>query len=168
MTVASRGGVQRMSKSNMHSTRVVGFMAAVIMPALVSSACGRSGGRRPATVPEATLRAMAVHTVAPEYPRRSAEGTATGVVVAQITVATDGRVAEVDLLEAPDEEIGRAVEGALTQWSFTPMTLKRSGERVNVQGKLTFYCRIENGLGRIRAPEELGPQASAAFTAAGP
>jgi TonB family protein len=109
---------------------------------------------------ESTIRRLATATPKPSYPAASAAKRVTGVAVAAIVSAPDGRVTEVEMLEAPDELIGRAVQDALRLWRIEPMTVVGRPEKYGVRGKVTFYFRIVNGRAEVFHPEEIpgGPK----------
>jgi hypothetical protein len=110
--------------------------------------------------PESSLRSLAVKTVAPEYPASSVKAGASGISVADVVAAQTGVVQAVEILEAPDQAIADAVRAALTQWKFPVGVFP-------IQGKLTFYFRIEKGKGRVFDPQEHARRAEnrAAFSA---
>ena len=97
----------------------------------------------------------------PEYPSGSIRRGSEGVAVAAIVAGRDGRVESVELLQAPDEEIGQAVRTALEQWTFTPgrAPVEYYGEGVNIriQSRMTFYFRIVDGAGVVLEPADALP-----------
>ena len=78
--------------------------------------------QRPATIGEISLRRWVTNSPLPDYPSGSLAKKRSGVAVASIVVGIDGRAITVDVLEAPDQEIGEAVKNALVRWTFTPQT----------------------------------------------
>lgn len=65
----------------------------------------------------------------------------------------NGTVVSVEVLEAPDSELGRAIADAVRQWTFKPSSIR--GEPINIRGKLTFYCLIDRkGIGRVQNPKQ--------------
>ena len=65
----------------------------------------------------------------------------------------NGVVINVDVLEAPDSEIGSAIADAVRHWTFKPSSIR--GVPVNIRGKLTFYCLIDSkGIGRVQNPKQ--------------
>lgn len=94
----------------------------------------------------------------PTYPASSLRSGREGVAVASIVAGRDGQVETIELLQAPDEAIGRAVEEALEQWTFTPgrAPLGDGGSLVDVriESRLTFYFRIVDGTGVVLSPAE--------------
>lgn len=105
------------------------------------------------TFPETSLRRLAVTPVAPEYPASSVKAGASGIAVADVIAAQTGVVQSVEILEAPDQAIADAVRAALTRWKFPAGSFP-------IQGKLTFYFRVEKGKGRVFDPQEMpgGPR----------
>ena len=103
-------------------------------------------------------RNNAINHPLPTYPTSSLREGKEGVAVASIVAGRDGRVEFVELLEAPDEQIGRAVQGALEQWTFHPGRAPAgdSGgwDNVRIQSRMTFYFRIVDGAGVVLNPAE--------------
>ena len=97
---------------------------------------------RSATVLAASLMlALAAHAapkvikkVPPEFPTEaSKKGISTGVVKAKLTIEADGKVSDVEILEAePKRVFDRAVKQALMDWKFEP------GEKATHEVKLVF------------------------------
>jgi TonB family protein len=75
------------------------------------------------TVHETYLRKRATKIVTPGFPEQAKKRGATGVVVAQLDVNEQGQVAQVMILEAPDQLIKEAVVKAVEQWRFNPPTI---------------------------------------------
>ena len=98
---------------------------------------------------EGGLRQMALSSVMPSYPASSLAAGTSGVAVAAIlTSTTAGGAPTVEILEAPDPAIADAVRAALAKWTFAVF-------QYPMQGKLTFYFRIEQGKGRVVNPQDL-------------
>ncbi|HEV6964037.1 MULTISPECIES: energy transducer TonB [Roseateles] len=97
---------------------------------------------RSATVLAASLMlALAAHAtpkvvkkVPPDFPREAAQkGISTGVVKAKLTIEADGKVSDVEIVEAePKRVFDRAVKSALMEWKFEP------GEKATHEVKLVF------------------------------
>ncbi len=97
---------------------------------------------RSATVLAASLMlALAAHAapkvikkVPPEFPREASQkGISTGVIKAKLTFEADGKVSEVEIVEAePKRVFDRAVKQALMEWKFEP------GEKATHEVKLVF------------------------------
>lgn len=97
---------------------------------------------RSATVLAATLMlALAAHAtpkivkkVPPDFPAEaSKKGISTGSVKAKLTIEADGKVSDVEILEAePKRVFDRAVKQALMEWKFEP------GEKGFHEVKLVF------------------------------
>jgi hypothetical protein len=109
---------------------------------------------------ESSIRRVATSKPMPLYPAESLASKRTGVAVAAIASEPDGRVTRITVLEAPDEATGAAVEEALAKWVIPPVTVAGRPQPYGVQGKVTFYFRIESGRGRVANPEDLpgGPK----------
>ncbi|PTT86893.1 hypothetical protein DBR42_12800 [Pelomonas sp. HMWF004] len=75
-----------------------------------------------------------IKKVPPEFPREAAQkGISTGVVKAKLTIDADGKVSDVEILEAePKRVFDRAVKAALMDWKFEP------GEKATHEVKLVF------------------------------
>ncbi|MDR7272690.1 protein TonB [Pelomonas saccharophila] len=97
---------------------------------------------RSATVLAASLMlALAAHAtpkvikkVPPEFPAEaSKKGISTGSVKAKMTIEADGKVSDVEIVEAePKRVFDRAVKAALMEWKFEP------GEKGTHEVKLVF------------------------------
>lgn len=104
-------------------------------------------------VDEAGIRRSASKKILPAFPEGSRKRRSQGVAVVRLEYDGKGRVIKVDVLEAPDSEIGRAIADAVRNWTFKPSSIR--GEPVNIRGKLTFYCLIDrNGIGRVQNPKQ--------------
>jgi len=73
--------------------------------------------------------------VPPEYPAEAVrKNISSGSVRAKLTIAADGKVAEVEVVEAePKRVFDRAAVEALKEWRFEP-----SGDKQTHEVKLTF------------------------------
>ncbi|MFG6468556.1 energy transducer TonB [Roseateles sp. BYS87W] len=97
---------------------------------------------RSASVLVATLMlALAAHAspkiikkVPPEFPAEATKkGISTGVVKAKLMIDADGKVSDVEIVEAePKRVFDRAVKAALMEWKFEP------GEKTTHEVKLVF------------------------------
>jgi TonB family protein len=101
-------------------------------------------------VSEKTLRKMATFAVTPDYPKEAKKRKVQGVVVSQIEVDEKGDVNKVNVLEAPNPIIKKAVTEALAKWKFKTNTI--NGEPIRVVGKLTFYYVLANGKATVEDP----------------
>ena len=106
---------------------------------------------------ESGFRRAAVATPLPEYPSGSIQRKVTGVAVAAVTFGDNGRTRDVQVLQAPDDEIARAVDAALRQWTWTPIRVADRSENYGAEGKIVFYFRIEGGKPRVIEPELPSP-----------
>jgi TonB family protein len=130
------------------------FIAGLLVGASVSLSAGAWQTRTP-RLDEWSLRANAISTPKPAYPKASADRKATGVVVASIVVGTDGRTVEVAVVEAPDDGIARAVRDGVMRWTFKPLQAPGQPEPSGMRGLLTFYFRIVRGRPVVLDPDEL-------------
>jgi len=135
-----------------------------------------------ARISEADFRAITVSDPLPVYPAASLQRASAGVAVADLTLGRDGRVETINLLEAPDDEIGKAVESAVRQWTFDAswmdISKSHSGgdlpaefrddqekeeelhrrlvqEQLPVRTKVTFYFEASDGNGKIHSPADI-------------
>ena len=109
---------------------------------------------------ELSLRRAASVSPMPAYPQTSLKSKATGVAVAAVSIAVDGRIDKVEILDAPDPDIAAAVREAVMRW-VVPWQSGPAGEPARPRtGKLTFYFRIVDGSGRVFNPDEMpgGPR----------
>lgn len=75
-----------------------------------------------------------VKKVPPEFPvEASKKGISTGSVKAKLIIEADGKVSDVEIVEAePKRVFDRAVKSALMEWKFEP------GEKTTHEVKLVF------------------------------
>ena len=106
-------------------------------------------------VPETFARKSATHVVMPLYPPEAVANGIQGVSVAVVRIGRDGKVVQIRILESPDDAIAAAVRGAVQQWGFAPVQVRKGDERETViaNTKLTFYFRIADGKGNVTSPE---------------
>ena len=129
---------------------------AILFTALLS-ACGLGPGdpnddplRPAAKTSQAAIEDLALHKPYPRYPARSLENGAAGVAVASILLDLDGRMEQVDVLEAPDEDIAEALRDALGRWAIRRgFTDDAPGGPFKVSATMVFYFLIEAGEGRV-------------------
>jgi hypothetical protein len=99
---------------------------------------------------EGGIRKIASNTVKPIYPAEAVRRGIEGVVVARIRAGRDSRMERVDILQTPDPLLATAVTQALMQWR-----IGSTGRSMALEGKVTFYFRLERGHGRVLNPEEM-------------
>ena len=60
----------------------------------------------------------------PKYPRTAAQdGVTSGLVTAQVSIETDGRVSKVEIIKAtPRKYFDKAVIAAAMQWKYAPIS----------------------------------------------
>ena len=129
---------------------------AILFTALLS-ACGLGPGdpnddplRPAAKTSQAAIEDLALRKPYPRYPARSLENGAAGVAVAWIRFGFDGRMDQVDVLEAPDEDIAEALRDALGRWAIRRgFTDDAPGGPFKVSATMVFYFLIEAGEGRV-------------------
>ena len=132
--------------------------------ALASVACGGletdslalagSAGIARAKISEEGVRLLALVKPMPLYPAASIKNKASGVAVAEILVSQDGRMEQVNVLQAPDAGVRETLEVVLMKWEFTKVVPTGQSKGVPFSSKLTFYFDVENGKGVVRSPEE--------------
>jgi TonB family protein len=138
--------------SQIKGRRVIGCALTLLMLAFSAEALA-DGQYRVATVPEKTLRKWAKVVVMPTYPPESKKNNAQGVVVAELSIDETGTVKKVEILESPDDAIGKAVTNATKQWKFEPAIDDSTGKAIRLAGKLTFYFVIEGTAAYVRNPK---------------
>lgn len=114
-----------------------------------------ASGPRRAELHEDSLRKTATSKPSPVYPASALAKKLRGLVVAQIETNAEGRVIRVDILESAAPEFSEAVNAAVRQWSWPPLTLKGKPDRLNMIGRLTFYFEIVDGKGVVKNPGNL-------------
>jgi len=90
--------------------------------------------------------------ITPEYPRTSKLAKHQGVAVAELETNTRGEVESVEILEAPDADVGRSLERALRKWRLSPLTINK--EPCRIRGKVTYYYRLVQDVGRVLPPAD--------------
>lgn len=128
----------------------------LISPALVA----QTAPPRTAGMSEFSIRRIATKKPLPVYPVASILKKSAGVAVAAIASDLEGRITNVTVLEAPDDDIASAVRTALQDWVIPPVSIVGRPERIGLYGKVTFYFRIAAGRGIVANPEDLpgGPK----------
>jgi rhodanese-related sulfurtransferase len=101
------------------------------------------------------LRSRAKASPMPAYPRESLAEKISGVAVAAVLFGVDGKLASIDILEAPDEHMAAAVRDAVERWNVPGAQVMGRDERSPIQGKLTFYFQVRNGKGVVLDPDEM-------------
>ncbi len=105
-------------------------------------------------ITEISLRSLAIKTEMPGFPEDSRKRGARGVSVAELDLDEQGNVADVRVIEAPDESIKAAVLDAVRRWKFRPSTV--NGEPIRIRSKLTFYYVNKKGKARVKNPRSVG------------
>jgi outer membrane biosynthesis protein TonB len=133
----------------------VGRFVAVVLAACCLS-CGRAKpqGSPKAFVAETVLRASATSAAPPLYPEASVRRFSRGVAVAKVQLADTGRLESLEVLQAPDPLIARAVQKAVRLWVFKPVVSARTGQPIAAEGKMFFYFEIQDGEGVVLTANE--------------
>jgi len=107
---------------------------------------------------EVGMRWTASDAPKPTYPKTAIDKQLTGVVVVSVIVAEDGRVATLFVMESPDPLLASAVREAVQRWKFRSQSHpgpNGTEMKTRMEGKLTFYFRIDHGIGQVLNPEEM-------------
>ena len=96
---------------------VVLFLALLLAVAL---APGLEAGEKKAKRGEMKAKPKAIHKVMAEYPAGARAERTEGVVVAALSIQSDGTVSAVDIQEG-DEVFHKVTIAALEQWKFEPL-----------------------------------------------
>lgn len=86
---------------------------------------------------------QAKDTVLPAYPPSAFKAGHEGLAVAEVLVNTNGSIASIRLIEAPDPQIGESVVTAVKQWSFHVVT-DREYVPIRFKGRVLYYFRRQN------------------------
>jgi rhodanese-related sulfurtransferase len=79
-----------------------------------------------------------------------------GVLVCEVLVGVDGRMRQVEVLQAPDERMGAAAKDALLKSVFGRIVIDpATGRNAQMHAKLFWYFVIDGGRGLVLTPEEL-------------
>ncbi len=90
-------------------------------------------------VSEAVMRARALRTIEPVYPRKTIEAKLQGTVVLDLSVGPDGKVRDVRLLSGPPE-LAEPMVKAVRQWEFQPYQFL--SEDIDVETRLTRSIKL--------------------------
>jgi rhodanese-related sulfurtransferase len=110
---------------------------------------------------------MATHRVTPEFPAASLKAGVNGTVIAQILVGSDGVMQTVEVLQAPDEATGAAVNQALMRWRFRTLTTA-DGRVAAIRSRFAFYFAIRKGKPLVLDWVQMAALASEEAVPAGP
>ncbi|HTR04591.1 MAG TPA: energy transducer TonB [Thermoanaerobaculia bacterium] len=88
-----------------------------------------------------------VHRVEPQYPDFLESQGIEGTVVAHSAITTEGEIADLKILESPNETLARFAADAFRQWRYQPARCKESGSpiRVYVTQRATFKAKHAPG-----------------------
>ena len=115
------------------------YIFVFVEPDAVGTAEGRGGGSAESlgiTAP------VPIRKVAPAYPEEARQDKASGVVVLQLLVGTDGKVHEVEVLQDPDPRLTKAAVEAAKQWEFEPARDK-DGKPLSVKSSVTLKFELK-------------------------
>lgn len=85
---------------------------------------------------------VAIEKVNPRYPVAALKAGASGVVVLEAIIGTDGRVVDARILESPDPNLGDAAADAVRQWLFEPARDQQGTPlKVSMVLTLTFHLK---------------------------
>lgn len=112
----------------------------------------RSLDVRAAKMSGANLRKYAIEAPLPPYPVASVKAGTQGVAVVGLAVDQSGQVRSVNVLQAPDGDIARAVRSTLKGWTFS-LPMRPDGHPSRFTSRLAFYFAIRDGAGLVLAPD---------------
>lgn len=123
--------------------RTLTALALLVLIALCLTSCKKASAGHESWTSEMLLRQLVAHEVKPDVSRLDPSSEQTGVAVALITLASDGSLKSVSMLQSPTQEVEAAVTRAVKQWTFN----WRGDDPDDVfEGRLTFYViHSENG-----------------------
>jgi TonB family protein len=123
---------------------------------------GRSSAQNLVKEPEQSLRARAIASPKPAYPRDLVKRGVEGPAVASVIVGEDGTVEAVVVIQSPDPLIASEMQQALKAWTFRPLRIGMgpSGQPARVASKLTLYFRVKDNIGIVLNPAELSAAAN--------
>lgn len=85
---------------------------------------------------------VAIEKTSPVYPVEALKAGASGVVVLEAIIGTDGRVLDVRILESPHPSLGQAAATAVGKWSFEPARDADGAHlKVSLVLTLTFHLK---------------------------
>ena len=124
---------------------------------------GRSVAARPDAneMPAERFVALATTVAMPTYPRGSLQRRAGGVAVARATVSRSGDVGGVEILEAPDNEIGGSLRTALLHWRFPAQGPDNHLDR---RGRVVVYFVVDGARGLVLTPQGMAERRRARTT----
>ena len=91
--------------------------------------------------PDGTVKAPAVLTrVNPTYPDSDRRTGTDGLVLLEVVIDEQGKVANVKVLDAPSPALGAAASAAVRQWTFAPTEI--DGVRVKVLHSVAIQFKL--------------------------
>lgn len=135
--------------------RLCGLRLPLLLLPLVLSFVGRSDHisavdlNKLPRASEYVLRAQAVRSLRPEYPRASQRLGHQGLAVAIVVLTRSGVPVTVRILQTPDDAIADSMVHTLMKWRFNTR-----GAPVEYCGKLTYYFRLTPSGSRVTAGDE--------------
>lgn len=122
---------------DMHSFRIA--LGVLAVPALLVAGCQQA-----LPPPVQTTRVMAVDTPAPAYPPEVACADVGGRVLLRVTVGTDGRTAELEMLESSGQPaLDDSALEAVRTWRFEPATRGGQPAVSTINVPVTFTPPVE-------------------------
>lgn len=104
-------------------------------------------------VPEFAARSYAENTVLPDYPADTEPAGSQGIVLAAVLFDQEGKIAKVNVYEAPGPRFADAVTRALEQWKLKSL-YNAAGEPIETQTAVRFHFIFEDGKGRAETATE--------------
>ncbi|HTY42384.1 MAG TPA: energy transducer TonB [Thermoanaerobaculia bacterium] len=101
----------------------------------------------PSAVPETDCdevqAPVLIHRVEPKYPEFLESQGIEGTVIAHSAITAEGKIADLEILESPNEILTRLATDAFRQWRYEPARCVESGKaiRVFVTQKATFRSK---------------------------
>lgn len=128
--------------SELHLRRLAGWLTlGFVLANPFAVALARQSKQAPVVkTAEPVFRKLISNLVMPVYPDAARRQGQHGIAVAEVLVDEQGKVADVQMLEAPSAEVGDAVIVAIRQCAFN--AAESDTGPIRVSGKLTFYFII--------------------------
>lgn len=143
-----------------HVLWAICLVLAILQVGPVAIASDRSSGgeverQTRVSIHETVLRRSIKSRTSVDYPPDLLKRGIQGVVVLELLLTTEGRVAVAKVLQAPTPELGKVVAATVNNWLFSPVRAGRGQESkpAEVESKLTFYFRVmPDGRGTVVEP----------------
>jgi outer membrane biosynthesis protein TonB len=79
-----------------------------------------------------------LNVVVPEMTRAAIMGDFKGTVIAELSIASDGHVTRVRIIESPSSTLSEPVEAALCQWVFRPLVVDGEAKAFKVRQSFNY------------------------------